>query len=309
MTKCLVLGGNGFIGSHLVDALVREGFKVRVFDNFDNGIKNLEHLKNSIELIHGNFFSETDIIAALKNIDYVFHYISITNTVSSIENPIFDIQSNVINSIKMFNYAQKAGVKRIFFSSSGGTVYGEPVSVPIKESAATDPVSPYAISKLTIEKYLKYFYQRFGIEYVIFRYSNPYGERQNPFNNQGVISVFLNKIKNNESPVVFGDGSSVRDYIYVKDAVDATLAVVKKDTKNIVYNIGYGSGVTTNELLQIIRDVTGVAISPKYVQDSGQYISKVVLDIEKIKTTTGWFPKTNVYEGIKKTWQWIEREF
>jgi UDP-glucose 4-epimerase len=141
----------------------------------------------------------------------------------------------------------------------------------------------------------------------IFRYSNPYGERQNPLGNQGVIPIFLNKIKNNESPVIFGDGSSVRDYIYIKDAIDATLAVVKKETKNSVYNIGIGRGTSLNELIQIIRDVTGKEFAPEYLPDSGKYISKIVLDIEKIKNDTGWFPTTDIREGIKKTWEWINQ--
>jgi len=268
-------------------------------------MKNLVGIRDNIELVKGDFFSETDINGALQDVDYVFHYISTTNPATAVKDPIFDIQSNVIGSVKMFQYAQKAGVKKVFFSSSGGTVYGEPVSIPIKESAPTHPVNPYAISKLAIERYLDFFYHTYGMEYCILRYSNPYGERQNPLGNQGVIPIFLNKLKNNDKPTIFGDGNSVRDYIYIQDAIDATLAVIKKDMKNSVYNIGNGKGTTLNELIQIMRDVTGKEIYPQYIQDSGKYISKVVLDIEKIRNDTGWFPKTDIYEGIKKTWEWL----
>jgi UDP-glucose 4-epimerase len=307
MTKCLIFGGNGFIGSHLAEGLVREGFDVAIFDTFNGGTKNLSSILSKIELIKGDFFSESDVDNALQDIDYVFHYISTTNPATAVKDPVFDIRSNVIGSVKMFQCAQKADVKKIFFSSSGGTIYGEPVSVPIKESAPTNPVNPYAISKLAIEKYLGFFYHQHGMDYVIFRYSNPYGERQNPLGNQGVIPIFLNKIKNSESPIIFGDGESVRDYIYINDAIDATFAVIKKDPKCSVFNIGNGKGTTLNELIRVMEEVTGNNIAPVYLQDSGNYISKIVLDIEKIHRETGWSPKTGINEGIKKLWECMNK--
>jgi UDP-glucose 4-epimerase len=307
MTICLIFGGNGFIGSHLAGGLVRDGFSVKIFDTFQGGMKNLEDLRNNIELVKGDFFSETDVVGALQDVDYVFHYISTTNPATAVKDPVFDIQSNVIGSVKMFQCAQKAGVKKIFFSSSGGTIYGEPLTVPIKESAPANSVNPYAISKLAIERYLDFFHNHYGMEYVVLRYSNPYGERQNPLGNQGVIPIFLNKIKNNEKPVIFGDGNSVRDYIYIKDAIDATLAIVKKDPESHVFNIGNGKGTTLNELIQIMSEVTGKTVAPTYIPDSRNYISKIVLDIEQIQHETGWYPKTGINEGVKKTWEWINK--
>jgi UDP-glucose 4-epimerase len=205
----------------------------------------------------------------------------------------------------MFQSAQKAGVKKMFFSSSGGTVYGEPLSVPIKESAPANPVNPYAISKLAIERYLEFFYHHYGMEYVILRYSNPYGERQNPLGNQGVIPIFLNKIKNDKEPTIFGDGNSVRDYIYIKDAIDATLAVVNKSPESSIFNIGNGKGTTLNELIWIMEEVTGKKIAPVYIPDSRNYLSKIVLDISKIYDNTGWQPQVDLTKGIKRTWTWI----
>lgn len=306
MTTCLIFGGNGFIGSHLAEGLVQEGFSVKIFDTFKGGTENLTNILDKIELVRGNFFSESDVCGALQDVDYVFHYISTTNPATAVKDPVFDIQSNVIGSVKMFQSAQKVDVKKIFFSSSGGTIYGEPLSVPIKESAPTNPVNPYAISKLAIERYLEFFHQHYGMNYVIFRYSNPYGERQNPLGNQGVIPIFLNKIKNNHRPVIFGDGNSIRDYIYIKDAIDATLEVVKKDPKSSVYNVGNGKGTTLNELIRIMGEVTDKNVDPRYIPDSRNYISKVVLDIEKISHETGWAPITGIDAGIRKTWEWIE---
>jgi UDP-glucose 4-epimerase len=306
MTRCLIFGGNGFIGSHLAQGLVQEGFNVRIFDTFKGGTDNLSNILDKIELVRGDFFSDSDVNSALQDIDYVFHYISTTNPATAVKDPVFDIQSNVIGSVKMFQSAHKADIKKIFFSSSGGTVYGEPTSVPIKESAPTNPLNPYAISKLAIEKYLGYFHHQYGMEYVIFRYSNPYGERQNPLGNQGVIPIFLNKIKNNERPTIFGNGNSMRDYIYIKDAIDATLSVVKKDTKNTLFNIGNGKGTTLNELIRIMGEITQKNITPVYLKDSGNYISNIILDIDKIQSETGWTPITGIDAGIRKTWDWIE---
>jgi UDP-glucose 4-epimerase len=305
MKTCLIFGGNGFIGSHLAEGLVRDGFRVKVFDIFKEGMKNYNDSHNCIECIPGDFFSETDVTGALQGVDYVFHYISTTNPATAVKDPVFDIRSNVIGSVKMFQHAQKAGVKKIFFSSSGGTVYGEPLSVPIGESAPANPVNPYAISKLAIERYLDFFHHQGGMEYIILRYSNPYGERQNPLGNQGVIPIFLYKIKKNEKPTIFGDGNSVRDYLYINDAIDATLAVVKKDPESGVFNIGNGTGTTLNELIQIMSEVTGKTVTPLYLPDSRNYISKIVLDITKIHRETGWSPATGIHEGIQKTWEWI----
>jgi len=304
---CLIFGGNGFIGSHLAEALVDGGYRVTVFDSFKGGMKNLERIQDRIKLIRGDFFSDTDVAAALQDAEYVFHYISTTNPATAVKNPVFDIQSNVIGSVKMFQNAQKAGVEKIFFSSSGGTIYGEPSSIPISESAPTNPVNPYAISKLAIERYLEFFYEQSGMEYVIFRYSNPYGERQNPLGGQGVIPIFLNKIKNNEPPMIFGDGNSVRDYIYIKDAIDATLGIVKKEPRGCSFNIGYGCGTTLNELVEIMQEVTGKNVTPEYLPDSKNYISKIVLDISKIHAETGWSPTTEIKTGIHMTWDWINK--
>jgi UDP-glucose 4-epimerase len=304
MTKCVIFGGNGFIGSHLAEGLIAKGYEVSIFDTFNHGKKNISHL-GKIKTIKGNFLNENDLNIAMRNADYVFHYISTTNPATSGRNPIFDVETNIIGSIKLFQSAQKNDIEKIFFSSSGGTIYGEPTEIPINELSATNPVNPYAISKLAIEKYLEYFHRLSGMDYVILRYSNPYGERQNPFGNQGVIPIFLNKIRNNENPTIYGDGNSLRDYIYIKDAIDATLAIISIKNKSKIYNIGYGKGTSLNELIKIMVEVTGKKISPNYISDPGLYITKIVLDIQKIQNETGWFPKISIRQGISKMWDWI----
>lgn len=306
MAKCLVLGGNGFIGSHLAEGLVKAGYDVTIFDNFKRGTKNLDAIIDKIEIIKGDFWNEDNVSTALKDIDFLFHYISTTTPATATKNPIYDIESNIIGSVKLFQNAVKNNVTKIIFSSSGGTIYGDTTGVPMRENDLLNPINPYAISKLAIEKYLHYFYQMHGIDYTIFRYSNPYGERQNPSSKQGVIPIFLNKIKHGEQPVIFGDGSMVRDYIYVKDAIDATLSVFNKKTNEKIFNVGSGVGVSLNELIDIMSDVVGQKILPDYIENSSTYIPKIVLDISRIKQDTEWRPTTELNEGINKTWDWIK---
>jgi UDP-glucose 4-epimerase len=307
MESCLILGGNGFIGSHLTERLINLGYTVRVFDNFKNGMANLETIKNKIEVVDGDFLNEDEVYGALKNIDYVFHYISTTIPATAKNNPVYDIESNVIGSVKLFQSAIKANIKKIIYSSSGGTIYGEPINLPIREIDNTNPIDPYGISKLTIEKYLYYFNYNYGLDYTIFRYSNPYGERQNPNGKQGVIPIFLNKIKQGEQPLIYGDGSMIRDYIHIEDAIDATMAVLESKTHEKIFNVGSGEGRSINELLATISRVLGKKITPDYIKHNGTYIQKVILDISKIQSQTGWKPIISLEEGIRRTCEWITR--
>ena len=306
MTKCLIFGGNGFIGSHLAEGLVKRGYDVTVFDNFKIGRMNLDTVIDKIEIIKGDFFNETDVCNALKDVDYVFHYISTTTPATAIKDPIYDIESNIIGSVKLFQNAVNNNVKKIVFPSSGGTIYGETTRIRIRETDPVNPVNPYAISKLTIEKYLHYFEYMYGMDYTILRYSNPYGKRQNPYGKQGVIPIFLNKIKHGEQPVIYGDGSMIRDYIYIKDAVDATIAVLEEKTNEKIFNVGNGKGASLNELIDIMSGVVGHKVVSEYVKDSGIYIPKIVLDISRIQKETGWKPTTELSDGISKTWEWIK---
>ncbi len=308
MTLCLVLGANGFLGSHVAEALVRKNNEVRVFDHFRHGRKNLASIADKIEMFRGDFLNVQDLAGAMDGVDYIFHYISTTNAITSTTDPEFDIRTNVIGSVRLLECAVKSGVKKIFFPSSGGTVYGEPVLVPISEDAPTNPLNPYAISKLTIEKYLNYFFHQYGLDYVILRYSNPYGERQNPHGTQGVIPIFLKKVMQKEAPVIYGDGNAVRDYLYIEDAIEATMTLVEKSTSGRLFNIGSGKGVSLNQLIEIMSRVTGEEISPVYRENDKKYIRNIVLDISNISYQTGWSPRTDIVRGIEKTWDWFNRE-
>ncbi len=309
MTVCLIFGGSGFIGSHLAEGLVKKGYDIKVFDNFKYGTTNLETILDKIEIIKGDFFNENEVYSALKDVDYVFHYISTTTPATAVKDPIYDIESNIIGSVKMFQGAVKNNVKKIIFPSSGGTIYGDKINNSSRELDPVNPVNPYAISKLTIEKYLYYFNYLYGLDYTILRYSNPYGERQNPLGKQGVIPIFLNKIKHGEKPVIYGDGSMIRDYIYIKDVIDATMAVSESNTTEKIFNVGSGKGTSLNELIEIMSLVVGKKIIPDYMENNGTYIPKMVLDISRIQNEVGWKPDVDIKEGIQKTWEWINEGF
>lgn len=307
MTNCLILGGSGFIGSHLAEALVRENHSVRVFGDFKSGMRNLESFSDSIEIIKGDFQNETDLASTIQDTDWIFHYISTTNPARSFDNPVYDIQTNIINSVRMMEIALKAGVKKIIFPSTGGTVYGNARTMPIPETEPANPLNPYAISKLTIEKYLHYYFTRYGMDYLVLRYSNPYGERQNPSGNQGVIPIFLNRIRLNEAPVIYGDGTAIRDYIYIGDVIDATISLLQHHSDNKLFNVGSGTGTSLNELIEVMTEITGKPVMPEFKPDAGLYIKKVVLDISRVQDETGWYPRTDIREGVKRTWEWVNQ--
>jgi len=305
MTRCLILGGNGFLGSHIAGRLCQKGYDVRVFDNFRAGMANLEPIRHKIEVVEGDFLNDQDVGKALKDVEYVFHYISTTVPATAKKDPVYDIASNVIGSVKLFQRAIDLKIKRIIFPSSGGTVYGEPLNLPIRESDPLNPAEPYAIAKAAIERYLQYFHSTCGLDYTILRYSNPYGEGQNPHGQQGVIPIFLNKIRRGERPVVYGDGSMIRDYVYIGDAVDATIAIFEKGTKEMLFNVGSGEGVSINQLIDTMSVITGKKIKPEYVKSDGSYVQRIVLDISKARDEAGWKPVTGLQDGMNKTWDWI----
>lgn len=305
LTSAIIFGGSGFIGSHLAERLVRDGYEVKIFDSFKKGTPNIDAIINDVEIIRGDFLIKEDLYRALKDVDYLFHYISTTTPVTAVKNPVFDVETNIIGSIQLFQAAVESNVEKIIYPSSGGTIYGQVDEDRIKETNPLNPVNPYAISKLAIEKYLGYFKYAHGMDYCILRYSNPYGERQNPLGNQGVIPIFLSKIKHQEQPVIYGDGSAIRDYIYIQDAIDATMEVLNSGTRDTIFNIGSGQETTLNQLVDIMGDITGRQIQPAYVDSSGIYLPKIVLDISHIQKETGWCPKIDISEGIRRTWKWI----
>src|SRR5437868_271752 len=243
MSRCLVLGANGFIGSHLVDSLAKQGYQIRAFDRFgDRPINFSAHDK--IENFTGDFLNRADLATALKDVDFVFHLVSTTTPATAENDPLVDVDTNVRGSIQFLEECVAHKVKKVFFASTGGAIYGDvETDKAIDETTNPQPVSPYAIGKLTIENYLRYFNRKYGIETLTFRISNPYGERHSPVNRQGVIPIFLHQIAEDQAITILGDGTMVRDYLYVGDVAELIAQTFEK-AKQPLYNFGSGQGVS-----------------------------------------------------------------
>ena len=300
--NCLILGGNGFIGSHLIDRLVSEGHRVRVYDKYKE-LYRPEKVK--VDYRYGDFSNRILLAEALVDVDIVFHLITTTLPKTSNENPIFDVQTNVIETIYLLEQCVAKKIKKIVFASSGGTIYGAKENSPIHESYPTDPECSYGITKLTIEKYLALFYQLHGLDYVIVRPSNPYGCRQNPSGSQGAISVFLGRVVQNKPIEVWGDGEVVRDYIFIDDLVDGIYKASFKKTLSKIFNLGSGEGRSLNEVIQVIRSVVGREVIVNYTDSRSFDVNKIWLDVSRAKKQLSWCPRIPLEKGIEQTFNFI----
>jgi UDP-glucose 4-epimerase len=303
MAKCLVLGANGFIGSHLVDALVMAGHDIRAFDRLgDSKPRFLQSQK--IELFKADFLNRDDLERAVQGIDYVFHFISTTTPATAENDPMIDIDTNIRMSIHLFEECAKQQVKKVIFASTGGAIYGSTSGEPIAEAALPQPISPYAIGKLTIEHYLHYFNKKFGLDSLVFRISNPYGERHALNAKQGVINIFLEQIARNEPITILGDGTMVRDYVYVADVADMIAGSFESASQQL-YNLGSGQGHSINELVEVMERIIGKQVQKVQKENPATFINKVVLNTERFQTEFNLPPKVGLEDGIKRTWEYV----
>jgi UDP-glucose 4-epimerase len=303
------LGGRGFIGSHLVDALLNRGYLVRCFGRPHSQAISRSHLENDrFELREGDFVSEADMANALEGCQVCFHLVSTTLPKSSNADPIFDVESNVVSTVRLLARATQLGLKKIIFVSSGGTVYGVPGQIPIPETHSTDPVCSYGITKLSIEKYLHLFFVLHGLDYTVLRLANPFGEGQRVHANQGAVAVFLGKILRGEPVEIWGDGSVVRDYIYIGDVVDALVAALERTTDERVFNIGSGRGRSLNELIDSIETVTGCFADRRYMPSRQFDVPANVLSIARARELLDWSPKISFESGLKDFADWLQRQ-
>lgn len=305
--KALILGGCGFLGSHVAEGLLESGYTVRIFDKVKVDTKNINHIIDDLQMMEGDFTNETNVARAIKGIDYIFHFIGTTLPKTSTENPVYDLESNVISTIKLLNLAVQEKIKKIILSSSGGTVYGVPQTIPIAEDHPTNPTSAYGISKLMIEKYLALYHLTKGLDYVIFRIANLYGERQNPHSVQGAIAVFLGLAKEGKPITIWGKGDITRDYIYIKDIVPVLVNAIPIKSRQRLFNLGSGKGTTLNDLITIMQEITGRAVKITYTEGRVIDVSMNVLDISRAREEFGFSPNTTLVDGVRKTWQWLNQ--
>ena len=303
--KSLVLGGNGFIGSHVVDHLKAAGHAVRVLD------RAMERFRAPVPGVDYRLtdFSDATVLAeALEGIDVVFHLVSTTVPSTSNLDPLSDIQSNLVDSVRLLQLMVQQRVPKIVYLSSGGTVYGIPEVMPVPESYPLRPICSYGIVKAAIENYLHMFHHLYGLEYVVLRASNAYGERQGHMGVQGVIATFMFEILKGEPIEIWGDGSVVRDFIYVGDLAELCIRAAVSNVSGI-FNAGSGQGYSINEVLDAIAIASGVSVTPQYKPGRAYDVPHVVLDISRAKKEFRWSPKGTFIECIKLTWEWFKKHF
>jgi UDP-glucose 4-epimerase len=303
--NCLILGGCGFMGSHVAEGLLEAGYRVRIFDKINVATRNVDHILRYIELYEGDFTNEEAVNEAVQGVDYIFHFVGTTLPKTSTDNPVYDVESNVVSTLKLLDVAATSKVKKIIFSSSGGTVYGIPQSIPIAEDHPTDPTCSYGITKLAVEKYLELYRRTKRLDYLCFRIANPYGERQNVHSIQGVIAVFLGLVKGGKPLTIWGSGEITRDYIYIKDIVSVLVRALEIAPDWNVFNLGSGTGTSLNQLVSVIKEVTQEDIAVTYTEGRSIDVPSNVLDISRVKEAFGFTPSTSLPEGIKRTWDWL----
>lgn len=301
--RAVIVGGNGFIGSHLVDALLHEHWQVVVYDRYPERFRSPIP---QVEYVYGEFENTTLLGSVLSRADIVFHLVSTTTPRSSNESPVFDIQTNLIGSVNFLHLCVKAKVGKVVFLSSGGTVYGIPQDLPVKELHETNPICSYGIVKLAIEKYLLLFQQLYDLPYTILRPSNPYGQRQNPDGEQGVVAVFLGRVARGLPITIWGNGEVVRDYFFVKDLAVACVRAGTLQIEPKLLNIGSGAGLSLNQLLASMETVIGREIQIVRLPPRPFDVPELVLDVSLANQVLNWSAKTPLEEGLKLTWEWIE---
>jgi UDP-glucose 4-epimerase len=300
--KALVLGGSGFIGSHLVDRLLAGGHDVRVMDRQHELYR---PPLDGVDYHIGDFGNRAQLHATLDGRDVVFHLVSTTVPRTSNEDPAFDVMSNVVETLYLLDQCVRTAVRKVVFVSSGGAVYGTPEKLPAVEDDPTNPQSSYGIAKLTIEKYLALYHRLHGLDYAILRPSNPFGPRQNHLGDQGVVAVFMGRIASGQPIEVWGGGEAVKDYLFIDDLIEGIYRAATWDTPSRVFNLGSGVGLSVNELVRLIGEVAGR--QPAVVRSTGDAldVSKIFLDTTRAKRELQWEPQTPMRVGLQKTWAFM----
>jgi len=304
MKKVMVTGGAGFIGSNIVDLLIKKGYQVSILDNLSRGKK--ENINKQANFYQVDIKQTDKLSKAIgkEKPEAIIHQAAQVNVRISLEDPISDAKNNIIGPINLIQSAIKHGVKKITFSSSGGAVYGDPEKVPCKETDRIRPLSPYGISKRSLELYIQAFSRLKGYDYNILRYSNVYGPRQDPKGEAGVVSIFIDQALNKEVSYINGDGKQTRDFVFVGDIAQANLSALEKKTKSKIFNIGTGQETSINDLYYSIRKALDDKNKPKHREEIPGEVKATYLDISRASKELGWQPKFDLDEGIKETVKW-----
>jgi UDP-glucose 4-epimerase len=302
--SCLVLGGSGFLGSHLCEALLLSGHRVKIAVPEGVGLHNLTGILDRIEVLRLDLNEAAKADKIWCGIDRVFHLACTTRPRTSNDSPVRDLEDNLMATIRILDSCVANGVGRIIFVSSGGTVYGNPKNLPVNEEHPKAPICSYGIHKLTIEHYLRLYENLYGLNYRVARIANAYGERQSIYGEQGLIGTVLERLLTGQIINVYGNGETVRDYVYVVDAISALLLLAEIDTSSRVFNVGSGRGTSVMEVIRTIESVFGQRANLHFYPSRAIDVAKNVLDISRIQTETGWMPLISLEEGIARTVKW-----
>lgn len=303
--KVILTGGAGFIGSWVADALIADGHRVLILDDLSSGKE--ENIPKEAEFVKCDIRDRDALDRLFSDFkpDIVNHHAAQINVRKSVENPTFDAQVNILGSLNLLEISKRYNVKKFIFASTGGAIYGEPKTIPVDERAIPLPISPYGVSKLSVERYLDYYNLVFGLEYVALRYSNVYGPRQNPHGEAGVIAIFCNRILEGQKCDIFGDGNQKRDYVFVGDLARANVLSLRAAVG--IYNLGTGIEISVNDLINILVKATGITANVHYLPYRAGEVHRIALDISKAGKVIGWFPEVSFEDGLTRTWNWYTK--
>jgi UDP-glucose 4-epimerase len=303
MTRYLVTGGAGFIGSNLVEALLARGDAVTVLDDLSSGQeRNLASLQGKLDVRHGSICKDDDVAKAVRDCSGVFHLAAIPSVGASVADPVRSDEVNVHGTVRVLEHARKAGIARVVYAASSAA-YGDSPELPKRESMTPSPMSPYAVGKLTGEYYLRVFAELYGMQTLSLRYFNVYGPRQDPKSEYAaVIPKFIASLLRGEPPIVFGDGLQTRDFCFVGDVVAANMSAMSaKTARGQVVNIGGGSRITLLQLIESLQTVLGVRVQPAFAEARAGDIRHSVADVSLARELLDFDPVTSLESGLRKT--------
>lgn len=298
--KIMVTGGAGFIGSHVVDTFVENNHEVVVVDDLSTG--RLSNLNPAAKFYEVDIRSpEMAEIFEKEKPQVVDHHAAQMDVRRSVEDPVFDADVNVMGSIKLIELARKNNVERFIYISTGGAVYGEPEYLPCDEDHPINPICPYGASKHTVEHYLYMYRELYDMEYVVLRYPNVYGPRQDPHGEAGVVAIFSGQMLKNAPVVINGDGDQERDFVYVGDCARANMLALQTENTNTIFNLGYGVGTTINEVYENLKDITSYELTADHGPPKAGETRRIFLEANKASKYLDWTPTIDLKVGLGET--------
>lgn len=302
--KVIVTGGAGFIASHVVDQYLAQGHEVVVLDDLSTGrLSNINHRATFYQINICDPAAEE--IFQREQPDIVNHHAAQMDVRFSVAHPLFDAEVNILGSLRLIELSRQYNVKRFIYISSGGAVYGEPKYLPCDEAHPVDPICPYGASKHTVEHYLYLYEKNYGLPYIVLRYPNVYGPRQNPLGEAGVIAIFSGKLLSREEVVINGDGQQLRDYVFVEDCARANVLALNSELPSGIYNLGSGQGTSVNELFEALKPLTDSQQPPIHGPAKLGETRHIYLSAEKAAQILGWKPQVSLEQGLALTVEYV----